>query len=214
MISVLLPTVRPNLIERCFASIEPACGSVPYEVVVIADFDPFNLAGFSLAALERCTWIMRERRGVINAVNEACTYARGSHWFVFNDESVLDDGALETLYVEALKSPRVLLGPEHVPHYTFQYYGRQFIPFPFAHRELFAELGGVFDPVFKSFYADPDLGMRAHAAGIQMRVVDGAIIRHNNGQDNAKVENMARYMSSDQATFRARWAHLGVFCDC
>lgn len=213
MISILLTTIRPHLIERCFASIRPACGRVPYEVVVVADFDPFNLAGFDLSELERCTWMMRERAGVVVAVNQACTMARGTHWFLFNDESTLDAGSLETLYCQAKREPRALLGPQHMPPFGFEYYRRPFQPFPFAHRDLYAELGGVFDPAYRSFYADPDLSMRAHAHGVPVRSVDGAVIRHCNAHDFAHSMNVSAYLDGDRATFRSRWDHLGTFAD-
>jgi GT2 family glycosyltransferase len=183
-------------------------------VIVVADFDSFTLAGLGVDELEHCTWLLRERQGVVAAVVEACAAARGTHWFLFNDESILDAGALELLYHASLREPACLFGPLHLPRYTFQYFGHEFIPFPFAHRDVFAKLGGVLDPAFKSFYADPDLGLRAHAAGVPMRTVEEAVLRHHNGQDDAKVQNMAQYMRSDQVTFRAKWAHLGAFSDC
>lgn len=213
MISILLATIRPHLVERCFASIRPAAGRVPYEVVIVADFDPFHIAGFSLEDLEHCTWMMREREGVVVAVNQAVSMARGTHWFLYNDESTLDDGALEQLYCASIKEPRALLGPQHVPEFNFVYYGRQFIPFPFAHRELYAELGGVFDPAYKCFYADPDLSMRAYANDIPVKIVNGAIIRHHNAHDFAHAVNVTTYLHDDQQAFRRRWDHLGQFRD-
>jgi len=213
MISVILPTIRPHLIERCFASIEPAAGRVPYEVVIVADFDPFNLAGFSISALERCTWLQRERRGVIHAVNEACAYARGEHWFLFNDESVLDPGALELLHCESLRHTRTLLGPRHVPQFPFAYYGLEFVPFPFAHRDLIAELGGLLDPAYRGFYADPDLSMRAHARRVRVRTLPSAVIRHCNEHDFVHAQSVSMYLEDDRRTFRSRWDYLGEFKD-
>lgn len=213
MISVLLPTVRPHLIERCFGSIRSAAGRVPYEVVIVADFAPFDLAGFDITELERCTWMMREREGVVVAVNQACTMARGTHWFLFNDESVLDEGALEMLYHAAMREPRTLLGPRHLPPFRFQYYGLPFQPFPFASRELFDELGGVLDPAYKGFYADPDLSMRAHARGIPIKVVEEAVIRHHNHHDDPHACSVVQYLDQDRQTFRSRWDHLGTFGD-
>jgi GT2 family glycosyltransferase len=205
-ISVLLPTVRPDQFRRSFDSIAAAAGAVSYEVVIVADFpQPEDVD---------CCWIVRERRGVVDAVTRACEFARGRYLFLFNDESTLDPEALERLYHEAEACPGSLLTPQHVPAYTFEYFGRAFAAFPFAHRDVLAHVGGLLDPVFKSFYADPDLGMRAHAASVPIRTVEGAIIRHNNGSDAVKAQNVAQYMASDQDTFRMRWKHLGIFRDC
>ncbi len=206
MISVLLPTVRPDLFRHAFDSIAAAAGDVPYEVIVVADFpQPSDVA---------CVWILRERQGTVDAINVASAVACGTYLFLFNDEATLDPDALALLYRHALKVPGCLLTPRHLPAYTFEYYGKPFAAFPFAHRDVFARLGGIFDPVFKAFYADPDLGMRAHAKRVPIGTVSDAILRHHNGTDDVKSYNVAHYMADDQATFRKRWAHLGVFRDC
>lgn len=206
MISVLLPTVRPNKFRQSLDSIPAACGDVPYEVVIVADFaQPGDVDA---------VWIVRERRGTVDAINVAYAAALGSHVFLFNDEATLAPNALKLLYLQSLTTPEWLLSPRHVPAYTFQYFGKSFPPFPFAHRDVFTQLGGLLDPAFKSFYADPDLGMRAHTAGVPIGVVPEAVIWHSNGHDEVKVANLQQYMAIDQATFRARWEHLGEFRDC
>jgi len=179
---------------------------VSVDVIIVADFPkPSDVD---------CTWVVRERRGVVDAVVRAWEDVKGQCVFLFNDEATLDPDALEILYHEAMADPDSLLTPQHVPAYTFAYFGKPFAAFPFAKRDLFVRLGGLLDPVFKSFYADPDLGMRAHAAGGPIRTVERAIIRHNNGHDDVKVSNVAQYMALDQQTFRMRWKHMGTFRDC
>lgn len=207
-ISVLLPTVRPTLARKAIASVLPAADEVSVEVIVVANFAELE----SLPMPVR--WRIRPRTGPVEAVNAALALAEGEYLFLLNDEATLDPGALARLYHSAICDPDAIFAPVHRPGYTFQYYGRPFVPFPFGHRDVFARLGGLLDPAYRAFYADPDLGMRAHAAGVSLRTIDGAVIRHANGQDEAKQENVAQYMAADQATFRARWDHLGEFCDC
>jgi len=210
IISVLLPTVRPTLVQACVASIAAAAEGLPYEVVIVADFDPDP--GWELPA--EVQWIRRERHGPVDAVNVAARAALGEYLFLYNDESSLEPGALSRLYAAAVDAPDVLLAPEHHPAYRFTYYGKPFVPFPFAHRGVFTKLGGLLDGAYRAFYADPDLGLRAHAAGVPIRTVEGSVIRHNNGHDEVKQANVSQYMAIDQATFRGRWDHLGTFCDC
>lgn len=206
MISILLPTVRPALVLRALASIPAACGDVPYEVIVVADFPRLP----EVADLP-VRWIERERRGVIDAMAVAAAAAIGEYWFAFNDESVLEPGALQALAREA--SHLEILSPRHLPPFPFQYYGRPFAPFPFVAADLVTVLGGLLDPVYKAFYADPDLGMRADAKGIPIRVVDDAIIHHDNNHDAIHYAHVAAYLAADRATFRSRWDHLGAFED-
>jgi hypothetical protein len=204
-ISVLLPTVRPHLAQRAFDSIAAAVTTVPYEVIVVADFGPEEW--------DHCAWIVRERKGVIDAVNIAVAEARGEYLFLFNDESTLDPRALDLLHAEALFTPRCILTPKHIPAFGFAYYGLPFVPFPFASRRLFEEIGGLLDPAYGAFYADPDLGMRAHAHRIPMRIVEEAVIRHNNQHDEVHSASVGAYLAADRATFRTRWDHLGEFAD-
>lgn len=172
-----------------------------------ADFRP-------LVAPAPVVWIERPRTGVVDAVCAACEETSGEYIFLFNDESTLDPGALEVLHREAEVSPGRLLSPRQVPGYRFEYFGLPFAAFPFAHRNLLTRLGGLLDPAYRSFYADPDLGMRAHANDVAVVTVEDAVIRHENGHDAVKAQNMRQYMAADQATFRARWGHLGEFRDC
>lgn len=206
MISVLLPTVRPHLVKRSLGSIGPAAGRWPYEVVVVADFK-------STVDDPRVRWIQRDRYGVVDAVNVACAEARGDHWFLFNDESTLDPKALQILHDEAVAHPGQLLAPRHEPPFPFAYYGLEFVAFPFAHRSVIQQLGGLLDPAYRGFYADPDLSMRAHAQGVPVRTVDAAVIRHANKHDQPHQDSVSAYLLADRAEFRKRWDHLGEFRD-
>lgn len=213
LISVLLPTIRPHLFRTAFDSIRAAAGRLTYEVIVVADFPSV----FECQEPERhlcCRWIERERHGPIDAINTAAAVARGTYLFVFNDESTLDANALEVLYDEAAKRPRCLYTPRHEPYWNFSYYMKPFAPFPFVHRDLVTMLGGLFDPAYGGFYADPDLSMRAHAMGVPIVTVHGAMLRHtNNMSAEGHQENLAAFLTQDRATFRSRWDHLGIFCD-
>jgi len=212
-ISVLLPTIRPHLVGRAVGSIAPAAGSVSHEIIVVADFPTQALGAIRPAIETQCRWIQRERRGVIDAVNVACAAAQGEYWFLFNDESWLERGSLERLYREALASPGAIVTPQHLPPFPFVYYGKPFAPFPFVHRDTVAQLGGLLDPAFKGFYADPDFSLRAHAAGVPIRTVHDAILRHANRHDAPHEQMVSDYLLADRATFRSRWDHLGEFAD-
>lgn len=204
-ISVILPSVRPHLLARAFASIAAACGAVPYEVIVVADFGPELWPG--------CTWIRRERRGVIDAVVVGEAAAREDFLFLFNDESVLEAGALEQLHAAAVLDPLTLWSPRHEPAFPFVYFALPFAPFPFAHRQLLKALGGLLDPAYRGFYADPDLSMRAHEAGVPIRIVESAVLHHDNRHDDAHRQAVSAYVAQDRETFGRRWGHLGELVD-
>lgn len=205
MISVLLPSVRPDRLPFALQSIPAAAAGLPYEVIVVADFGPEDYP--------QTTWIVEPREGVIHAIQTAYTASRGEYVFVFNDESTLEPGALRALYYAGLADPWRVLSPHHHPPFNFAYYGRPFAAFPFVRRDLVDELGGLFDTAYKGFYADPDFSMRAHARRIPVEVIPSATIRHHNRSDQIHRDRMAAYFDSDRATFRTRWDHLGEFHD-
>jgi glycosyltransferase involved in cell wall biosynthesis len=206
VISIILPTIRPHLIREALRSIPPACGNLPFEVVVVADFPDFELS-----ELPYVLWILQERRGVVQAACRGFAEAVGEYVFLFNDESVLEPFALEVLRRQEPENQ--ILSPEHHPPFNFVYYGRTFLPFPFGRRRLFERLGGLLDPIYRGFYADPDLSLRALAQGVELRTVPGSVLRHVNRHDAPHMQAVSRFLESDRATFRARWDHLGEFCD-
>lgn len=216
VISVILPTVRPHLIKKAMDSIGLAAAHVPCQTVVVADFGAEALGCFDHVHHYNCTWIERPRAGVMDAILAGMNYARGEYIFSFNDESVLGKDALAILHREAVANPRQILTPRHEPYYNFVYYDRIFAPFPFASRALLDELGGVVDPIYKAFAADPDLSLRGYAKGVPTRIVEDAVIYHSNnadGVDAVHQHNVNTYLHDDRENFKRRWAHLGEFKD-
>lgn len=205
MISILLPSIRPNRLPFAMASIPAAAENVDYEVIVVADFGPEEYP--------HTRWIVEPRQGVIRAIQTAYKTSQGEYVFVMNDESTLDAGALRSLYYAALSDPWRVLSPYHIPQFNFVYYGLPFAAFPFVRRDLVEHLGGLFDPAYKGFYADPDFSMRAHAKRIPVEVLHSATIRHFNRRDPEHQDRVNAYFANDQALFRTRWDHLGEFRD-
>lgn len=205
MISILLPSIRPDKLPFAMASIPAAAEIVAYEVIVVADFGPEEYP--------HTQWIVRERHGVIDAIQTAYEASSGEYLFVMNDESSLDPGSLRSLYYAALADPWRVLSPYHVPDFNFQYYGLPFAAFPFVRRDLVEHVGGLFDTAYKGFYADPDFSLRAHAKRIPVEILHSATIRHRNRHDESHAQRVNEHLANDRALFRTRWDHLGVFCD-
>lgn len=205
MLSVLLPSIRPDRVYRVLENLRAQTDAMDAEIIVVASFP---------APSPEPWWIQRERRGVIDAVNVACAHAKGDIWFLTNDETTCRPGCLQALVNAVNADPLALYSPVHKPDYPFVYYGKPFAAFPCAHRDLIKALGGLLDPVYRGFYADPDLSLRAHDAGVPIRIVDDAVIDHHNetGRWDHQV-SVSAFLEQDRATFRARWDHLGEFVD-
>jgi hypothetical protein len=204
VISVLLPTIRPEKIEARLAELQDGDVGVPVEIVVVADFaSPTN----------HSPWYVRKRGGVIDAIDFAYRVSRGDYVFVTNDETTVRSETLRVLYAAAQTRPGYILSPRHWPPYNFVYYGKKFLPYPFVHRSVVEQLGSLFDPAYKGFYADPDFCLRAHAAGVPMEEIDTEIRHYNDIRRQDHVEAVSTYLEKDRALFRSRWDHLGQFRD-
>lgn len=209
MISVILPSVRPDNLWRCLNAVDHASRGINIETIIVADFKPIYIP---ISAF----WIYApERKGTIDAINKGFDVSQGEYIFVTSDEAILGDGALVSLEnMCKFYDNKVLLSPAHVPDFPFFYYKKWFAAFPFAHRSLIDKVGGLFDPVYKSFYADPDLSLRAYTHGFDVRTCDDAIIYHpNNMECLVHKHNVSTYLAHDRAIFKERWAHLGEFID-
>ena len=208
VISVILPTIRPHLIEACINRWVPALRTVSTELIVVADFPapfPFN----------RGLWLVQERQGATAATALGYHASRGDYVFAINDETTPDPDILIRLLEAAEAQLELrLLTPRHEPAYPFFYYGLPFAPFPFGKWILFKKLGGFFDTAYKAFYADPDLSLRAHANSVPVEVVPRAVIHHANDITRPDhIEAVSSYLAADRELFRSRWDHLGEFRD-
>lgn len=211
MITVVLPSVRPHNIERAVNSITKACQREQLELIIVADF-----VNEELSKRNDILWIHnKERGGVITAMNEGLGYARGDYLFCTTDEAVITENGLDNLKDFCVENnDNILTCPRHIPYYPFYYYKKFFAAFPFAHRSLIEKIGGFFDPAYKSFYADPDLSMRAYQHGIEVKECRWvAVVHHNNMQCQAHKHNVSTYVEADREFFKQRWAHLGEFID-
>lgn len=217
MISVLLPTLRPHLLEavvRSIAASAKRCTQL-VELIMITDLEDdqqVDIDGFDKAIV-----VHRERHGVIDATNEGFRRSRGDFIFVTNDQTLLDERCLAELSLKSEVGRFKIVGPHHLPEFNFEYYGLPFQPFGFVDRITLATLyrrdDVFFDPTYKAFYADPDQSMKAHQLGIPVTTIETAIIHHKNEGDAVTASAVSKYLEADRATFRARWDHLGEFRD-
>ena len=216
MITVILPTIRPELYFNTLKSISRNKTSI--ETIVVADFE----YGASMLP-PSVKWIHApEKKGVIDAINKGYAQAQGDYIFTLNDESLLHPHALDNLELFCKgHQDRVLASPVHIPAYPFYYYKRWFAPFPFAHRNLIEACaahwnneGTFFDPAYENFYADPDLSMKAYEMNFEVLECPDAVIVHSNDINRKDhKENVEKSCKEDRETFKKRWSFLGTFVD-
>lgn len=214
MISVILPSVRPERLIDCLNGIVNGSIGIDVEIVLVTDYEiPLQQENIDNLKIK---WVYDPvRKGVVNAINKGVDVARGEYLFSLSDEAILGEGALKHMEAFSQLNDNIpLLTPKHYPYYPFFYYKKAFAPFPFIHRSLLDKVGYFIDPAYKAFYADPDLSMRVWEAGYCVYEVQYASIHHpNNMSCPAHVHNVNEYLLQDRETFRKRWDHLGEFKD-
>lgn len=208
MISILLPSIRPRNLEQTLVRLLVGQEGCDFEIITVTDFEVYPLP-------EKVISIRSERKGCIDAICKAEAMASGEYIIVLSDQSYISDGGLqEMMYSSRFYNDRVIISQHTIPESKLEYYGKYFAPYPFVHRSVIKELGGLFLPCYKSFYADPDFSMRGHEAGIRIVKVDHvSIIRPNMMDYSNHTYNFNKYADADRELFKKRWEHLGEFSD-
>lgn len=206
-LSIIIPSLRKDDLKFCLESIRDHTGGIDYEVLIVAPFGPWE-------KYEQARWIHeKEPKGVVHAVNVAWPEVRGIWVTTFSDEARAMTGWAKNMidFLRRQDNPRTIGNfrvIEHGEHCQFYYYGQLFATFPFARKSAIEALGGLFDPVFGAFYADPDLGMRAWERGGQVVTCPNAFIYHPYNRDRFNKENRRKFETKDKETFQQRWGHL------
>lgn len=166
-LSVLVPTLFPDLARAAIDDLRPQLIDVEHEFVVVS---PMEIAG------ERIVWVKEESpQGATAAGNHAFAAARGEIVLVAGDDVRFSKGAvaeaLAAFADPARPKPLAITFPHRLRAFDCVWcvFGRLF-PTIFAFGRADAEMtGGYLDPGYRTGCADPDLGLRIWAAGGQVR---------------------------------------------
>ncbi len=212
MISIILPSIRSDNLKWALGNLRMNQIHTDYEVICPIDFQMEAPCSKVKILLEP------ERKGVIDAINVGLKQAQGDYIYITNDQSNLSpDGLNQLVKFSKSKGDVALTGPKDVENFQFKYYDRWFVAYPFIHRTVLNSIGGHFDPIYRAFYADPDLSLRAHVRNIPVEDCTLAVNkRYHSGLMNydGHQDSCNKYFAQDKSTFINRWKHLGEYKDC
>ncbi|BEV73307.1 hypothetical protein THUN1379_27890 [Paludibacterium sp. THUN1379] len=202
-ISILLPSIRPELAKQRISEFAEHIHQIDYEVVLVS---PFSVD------LPRVVHIQEnERRGVIHAMNEAYKAASGEMVVLWSDDAKIQPQAIENI-VKFTKSQDGLFAAgfrkkDETGRESEQWsvYGKLYVGWLCATKKTIDAAGGLFDPVFRNYWADPDLSLRIHAMGGSVQVCQNAWIEIAQAEDVVKQANLASSFEKDTETFFAKW---------
>lgn len=213
LISILLPTIRPDLFQVRMQEYARLDLPEPCELITVSDRPEVDITPTHQLLTLRL--FHQERSGTVAAMNLAFEKAEGKYIFATNDEVELESNVF-TVLINAAESGGEdgIYAVSQTPYCSNDYYDIYFAPCPFGRRGFFQKLNGgnyLFDPVYHCFYADPDLAVRAHAQGITVTKAPHARTHHRRcvRDGDGHSFNWHTYYQKDRDTFSTRWAHLG-----
>jgi len=209
MISIIIPTIRKNQIKECLDQIIATTHGIEYEMIVVSPYE--------VPVFKNTKWLRECRlEGVNRAVEKGFAIAQGEYIMTLSDEDRFTDGYLRTMFdhVDPHKGELFIgnpglfggVGPSVRP--AIGYFGLMFAPFPFLHRDTIEALGGLYDPIFKSFFADPDLSLRCWAQGGIVSRCPEARLYHRHIEDKIHTRAYNKNFLKDESTFIKRWDFL------
>lgn len=202
-ISILLPSIRPDLAQRCIEEFAATAAQVDYEIILVSPFD---------ISLPRVVHIPElERRGVIHAMNEAYRIASANLVVLWSDDARPLPGSLEQMRRFMYQHPGPLLAGFRKRDTTgreseqWSVYGKLYVGWLCAKKETIEMAGGLFDPAFRNYWADPDLSLRVYRIDGQVAVCPDAWIEIGQAVDEVKQANLSSSFERDTETFFAKW---------
>lgn len=177
-VTIILPSVRPDLLTDCIRRMHETAGFDDYEIAVVS---PFEVRG------TRVRWLPEtERRGTIAAHADAyartdsdcvvamADYALAHRNWLKNVLSLLDEhGGDGRPFCAGLFLATNGWGASPCIGTVFGHY---YPYFPVARRSCLERVGGYFSTAYIAYFADPDLGLRFWSHGGHCRPCWDAVL--------------------------------------
>lgn len=200
-LSILLPTLFPELAAVAIRRLEMCTVGVDYEIVVVSPQEVFG---------RNVVWVREDSpAGGVAAAVLAFQHATGDFVAVLTDDMRVEPYWAEVVLAQALAGEAKSPGPYLCGISTCGFglaFGLCFPFFTFARRETVAAIGGLYRPhLFRSFFADPDLGMRAWDAGGRVEFAKGTFLTGFPRGETPESLGKFKSYDSDVRSFLAQW---------
>lgn len=225
-LSIVVPTCnRAQLLRQCLGSLRQGTQS-NFEIIVVdgaSEDGTTTVLDEAAGVLGDRLVVIREgqRNGFVRAANAGFAAARGQWLTWINDDARPLPGSLDAAIEQLQHSPTNvgLLAMFHRWHTTrnvayetvrdgvtyrlCHVRGTLYANFAIGRRETFASLG-FFDERFYFNAADPDLSLKCWHAGLRVEPAYGALIEHDEHDDQRRTCDNQRAAADNTALF-AKW---------
>ncbi|AVT78134.1 hypothetical protein RPPS3_40720 [Rhodopseudomonas palustris] len=202
-VSILLPSIRPALARQRIDQFAKTATAVDYEIVVVS---PFVVSGPRVVHVQEI-----ERRGVIHAMNEAYRHASAPIVLLWSDDARPLEGSLARMLDFVLQQAEPALAgfrkraPGGRESEQWSVYGHLYVGWLCASKASIEAAGGLFDPEFRNYWADPDLSLRIHEIGGRVAICPDAWLEIDQAADEVKQSNLSGSFEKDTETFFGKW---------
>lgn len=205
-ISILLPSLRPKLLQSTLFGISICSAGHDYEVIVVS---PDPVSG------ERVRWVKEtEKRGCIAAHLRAFEESAGDVIVLMTDDTIVLPGWLDAIATTIGEGEK-----QYFPYcvglnrlnsrFVGTVFGKYYAYFPAISRRSLDAVGGLFDPRFTAHWADPDLGLRIWDAGGRVEFCEKARAAVSSLQRHfVEAAHKSSAFERDARSFMAKWGHL------
>lgn len=201
---MVMPSLRPELVQQRIRDYAAASEGFSYELVVVS---PFVVEGPNVKHVPE-----GDPKGTIYATNLGYEHSKGNFIAYTSDDVRPMPGALANMVRFLKRHPapfigsfRMVLAESGREREQSSAYDLLYACWGCLSRESIKKLGGLFDPVYHSYWADPDLSMRAWTRGGMVRVCPDAWFVFEGVDDQVKSGNVSKFHDDDQRAFFDRW---------
>lgn len=202
-LSILLPSLRPDCVEERIKEFAAEAERLDYELIIVS---PFEVSGPCVR------WIHEtEARGCLAAMQQAYEASESPYIMYWSDDAGPLPGSTQVMlaFVKEHQDPFVgsfrLLEGRGFEVDQWAVYEKLYACWGCVSRRTLDMVGGLFDPRYSGYWADPDLGLRVWKAGGQVRVCPDAFAKVKNENDETASKNKESFFKSDTDAFFARW---------
>lgn len=203
MISILMVSIRESNAKQRI--LDWSNTNLDYEIVVVS---PFKVTGKNVVHI-----LEKKSRGIIYADYRAYKHAKGD-WicFVPDDQVPIKDCLEQAVNFAKGKTEPFIAGFRRYKNYLtrIEYnpgsaYGRLCAGSGVASRSSIEKMGGFFNPIYKSYFADTDMCIRAWVNGGSVDLCPTAFVDHTNILDETTKRNLRVDFPKDAEIFMDMW---------
>jgi len=215
-VSIILPTLRPEVVKNCLERIYHTTKNLDYEIILVTPIIGIKDKLRECKAFDYIKVIEeQEKAGVSRAFELAIPHIKGEYIFLLSDDQLIQTDCILNLYEysknqEIDRENFIVTGPRYTSvwgsHWDETIFDLYYPCNPFFHKEILKSVDNViFDTYLTNYYGDPDFALRARDKGYPVIPCPTAWMENTNAFDEVEKERRDDNFNNDHDNFVKRW---------